>query len=55
MDSWVLDMTKAYLIDKGISYEKTEEQVRKFLPNRIDTPRHHLMHIMEGEETIGYI
>lgn len=55
VDSWKRDMGKAGLIDKYISYEKAEEQVRKFLPNGMDTPGHHLMHIMDGEETIGSI
>lgn len=31
-------MGKVGLIDKDISYEKAEEQVRRFLPNGMDTP-----------------
>ena len=55
VDSWKRDMERAGLIEKDISYEKAEEQVKKFLPNGIDTPGHHLMHIMKSEETIGSI
>ncbi|MGC8563178.1 MAG: GNAT family N-acetyltransferase [Thermoplasmata archaeon] len=55
VDSWKRDMRKAGLIDKDIPYEKAEEQVRKFLPNGMDTPEHYLMHILNGEETIGSI
>ncbi|MCL4450108.1 MAG: GNAT family N-acetyltransferase [Candidatus Thermoplasmatota archaeon] len=55
VDSWKRDMERAGLIEKDISYEKAEEQVKKFLPNGIDTPGHRLMHIMKNEETIGSI
>ena len=55
VDSWKRDMERAGLIEKDISYEKAEEQVKKFLPNGIDTPGHHLMHLVERGETIGSI
>ncbi len=55
IDSWKSDMGRAGLIEKDISHEKAEEQVKKFLPNGIDTPGHHLMHIVDDEETIGSI
>ncbi|MGC8515802.1 MAG: GNAT family N-acetyltransferase [Thermoplasmata archaeon] len=55
VESWKRDMDEAGLIEKGISFEKAEEYVKKFLPNGIDTPGHHLMHIMDDEATIGSI
>jgi ribosomal protein S18 acetylase RimI-like enzyme len=48
-------MNKAGLIEKCISYEKAEECVKKFLPNEINTPWHHLMRIMDDQETPGSI
>lgn len=53
--SWKRDMDNAGLIEKGISYEKAEEYVKKFLPNGIDSPGHHLMHIVDDKETVGSI
>ncbi|MGC8505589.1 MAG: GNAT family N-acetyltransferase [Thermoplasmata archaeon] len=55
VDSWKRDMDSAGLIEKGISYEKAEEYAKKFLPDGTDTPGHHLMHIMNDQETVGSI
>ncbi len=55
VSSWKHDMEKAGLIDKNISYEKAEEEVKKFFPKGIHTPGHHIMQILDCEEKVGFI
>ncbi|MGC8608952.1 MAG: GNAT family N-acetyltransferase [Thermoplasmata archaeon] len=49
------DMQKAGLFDKSITYKEAEEQFKKYLPSGLNTPGHHIMHILERNVVVGNI
>ena len=55
IESGMRDMQKAGFFDRDMTYEEAEKQFRKYLPDGLKTPGHHIMHILNNESVVGNI
>jgi ribosomal protein S18 acetylase RimI-like enzyme len=55
IESGMHDMQKAGFFDRDMTYEEAEKQFRKYLPDGLKTPGHHIMHILNNDGVVGNI
>ena len=55
IESGMHDMQRAGFFDKDMTYEEAEKHFKKYLPNGLKTPGHHIMHILNNGSVVGNI
>lgn len=55
VESWTRDMKRAGLIDKNITLEEADAQVRKFIPDGLKTPGHYFLYVFDEDVKVGKI